>query len=594
MSSPVTSKADLVTFSIKSQGKTIKDTDQVVSITVRKAANRISSCEIVLVDGSAAKQDFPVSDSDTFVPGAKIEVLAGYENSNTSIFQGIVVQQQLQIDSKNGPTLVVHCQDEAVKMTVGRKNAYFVETTDSAIFSELIGKYDLEADVSSTDVQLKEVVQYYATDWDFLLSRTEVNGMVCMVEDGKIAIKRPEELTEEVLSLTYGYDIYAFDATIDAVSQLQSVQANAWDMDSQSVINANATPGNINQGNLSTSELAKVVGLDNYDLQSAGALEESQLEVWAKAEGTKSTYAKVRGAVKFQGSALAKPGTLVQLKGFGKRFNGKGFVSGVEHRISDGNWVSTAQLGLSPDWFTETVRTEAPLAAGLLPGIQGLQIGKVQQIHDDPDGEFRVLVTLPLIQSSDDGVWARLANFSATNEAGAFFYPEVEDEVVVGFLNDDPRYPVILGSLYSSSRQAPEEPDEENTIKAIVTREKLKITFDEEKRIITIITPGENQLILSDEDQGITLSDQNNNSIKLSSSGIDINSASNINIKATESITIDGPSGLTATASSGSISLSAISISHTADVEYSVNASASASFSSQGELFINGAMVMIN
>ena len=594
-SSPVTEKTDLVTYTVNSGGSPIKDTYQVISIRVERSANKIPYCEIELADGNPATEDFPISDSDTFVPGAEIEVQAGYENTNTTIFKGIVVKHSIRISNDEGPLLVVICKDEAVKMTVGRNNAYFQDQLDSAIMSTLIGNYGgLTADVTATSNTLKEVIQYYATDWDFMLTRADANGMIVIVQDGKVSVKNPDDETDEVLTLTYGLDIYEFDAEIDAETQLKSVKSNAWDLANQEISSGDSSLSNLDMGNLSGTTLAEVIGLDSYDLQSAGFLESGMLGTWAKAQTTKSKYAKIQGTVKFQGSALALPGTLIEFKGVGERFNGKGFVSGISHDISQGNWVTTAHIGLSPEWFAAENKPEAPVAAGLLPGIQGLQIGKVKQINDDPDGEFRVLVKLPLIQSSEDGVWARLATFYASSDVGAFFYPEVDDEVVVGFFNDDPRYPVVLGSMYSSGRAAPETPEEQNNIKAFVSREKMKITFDEEKKVITIITPGSNQLVFSDEDQSIKMTDQNGNFIELSPSGIEINSASNIKIEAAEAITITGPTGITGSASGGDISWSAMNISGSADIEYSASASASASFSSSGELSITGTMVLIN
>lgn len=35
------------------------------------------------------------------------------------------------------------------------------------------------------------------------------------------------------------------------------------------------------------------------------------------------------------------------------------------------------------------------------------------------------------------------------------FLPEVEDEVIVGFLNDDPRDPIIQGMVHSSVKAVP-------------------------------------------------------------------------------------------------------------------------------------------
>ncbi|MEL7222060.1 MAG: phage baseplate assembly protein V, partial [Bacteroidota bacterium] len=270
------------------------------------------------------------------------------------------------------------------------------------------------------------------------------------------------------------------------------------------------------------------------------------------------------------------PGTTLGLKGVGDRFSGKAYISGIIHDIRKGEWITTAQLGLSTEWYAAQAKAK-PTAAGLLAGTQGLQIGKVKQLAGDPDSEYRILVTLPLIDK-EEGVWARLASFYATNEAGACFYPEIDDEVVVGFLNDDPRYPIILGSVYSSSKAATNTLDDNNHIKSFVTREKMKISFDEEKKKVLIQTPANNELVLSDDDQMLSLKDQNGNSIKLSANGIEINSIADIQINT----------------DTGNVSLSGMEINANAETELSLSGSASASLTASAEVTINGAMVMIN
>lgn len=591
--SPITASSDILTFSIKSNGTQIRDTYQVVSVYIENNINTIPYCVLEILDGSAAKEDFPISDSETFVPGAKIEVWAGYENKDTPIFKGMVTKHSLSVKERHGPTLRILCMDEAVKMTVARKNAYFTDTTDSDIISNLIRNNGLSADVTSTPNSLKEVIQYYATDWDFMISRAEFNGLVVSVKDGTVSVKNPDNETEEVLTLTYGMDIYELDANIDAEHQYKSVQSKSWDYKTQSVHTQSASTSNFDIGNLTTKTLAEVIGLDNYPLQTAGFTKAEELNTWAKGQVTKSKYAKARGYVKFQGSALAEPGKLIELKGLGDRFNGKAFVSGIVHEISNGNWLTTSRIGLSPEWYTTQVKTEAPLASGLLPGIQGLSIGKVKKISSDPDGEFRVLVSLPLINSSENGVWARFSSLYASKASGAFFYPEIDDEVIVGFINDDPRYPIILGSVYSSNRNAPTTPDNNNNIKEFVSREKLKITFNEENKDIYIETPKGNKVTLSDQSGSIELVDNNKNKVTLDKTGITLDSAKDIILKAKGNVEISAGAKINLDATAD-VAITGLNINNSAKVGFVGKGNATAELSAAGQTVVKGAMVMIN
>src|SRR5689334_24922346 len=100
-----------------------------------KAANRLSSARLVYLDGAAATSDFPLSNAGTFVPGKKVEIIAGTSDSSVTIFKGIVIQQAVKVRARVAPQLVVECRHEAVKLAVGRRNAYYFEQPDSDIIT---------------------------------------------------------------------------------------------------------------------------------------------------------------------------------------------------------------------------------------------------------------------------------------------------------------------------------------------------------------------------------------------------------------------------------------------------------------------------
>jgi uncharacterized protein involved in type VI secretion and phage assembly len=176
----------------------------------------------------------------------------------------------------------------------------------------------------------------------------------------------------------------------------------------------------------------------------------------------------------------------------------------------------------------------------LLPAVNGLQIGIVTALENDPDGEDRIQVRLPLVSTTAEGIWARIATLDAGQERGTFFRPEIDDEVVIGFLNDDPRHPVVLGMCHSSAKPAPEPAKDDNHRKGYVSREKLQCIFDDEKKAIVLSTPGGNNMTLSEDNQGIVIEDQNGNKITLDDSGITIESSKGLTLKAATGITADG------------------------------------------------------
>lgn len=576
---PTTRPASVVTSVIKIEGNEIARTFQVDSIAVTKEMNRIPWAKVMLLDGSASTENFEASNDALFVPGKKIEIKCGYQSDNNTIFKGIIVKMSVKIRAGGASMLVLECRDEAVKMTIGRKSKYFLNVKDSEIISQVAGAYSgFSATVEATKVTHKEVVQYDCTDWDFVVARAEANGKFCFADDGQLNVKAPQLSQAAVLSLLYGATILELDAEIDARHQLKNVTSKSWSYADQQILETEAADAGVAlNGNLTSSDLAKVAGPDKFVLNHGGKVEEPELQAWGDALMLKRQLAKVRGRVKCKGIHTVKPGALIELGGVGDRFNGKAFVSAVQHFVAAGDWQLNIQFGCDPEWFTETNSINDRPSAGLLAAVHGLQTGIVTQLGNDPDSENRIKVRMPIISNSDDGIWARIATLDAGNERGSFFLPEIGDEVIVGFINDDPRDAIVLGMVHSSALPAPLTAADDNHQKGFVTRSKMKMIFDDEKKSYTLETPAGKKIIV-DEDAGeIKIMDENQNQLVMDSNGISIQSNGKIEIKAQQGLTMEG-----------------LNVEMKAQAKFSAEASAAAEVKASGALTLKGATVMIN
>lgn len=537
---PKPASPDVVTATVLVDGKALPGTVGILSIVTSREVNRIPSATLTIRDGEPALQTFEVSNEDFFIPGNKIEIKLGYSSNEATVFKGMVVRHSIKIRSGSS-SLIVECRDEAAKMTAGRKSRYYIDKKDSDIIEEIAGLYGLKKDVKTTKPGLKEVVQYDATDWDFIICRAEANGMVVMVEDGKIIVDKPDAGKPPVLGVGFGATIIELDAEIDARIQSPGVKAMGWSAADQAVSEAEAADAaGKGSGNLGTSDLAEVLGGDTRELRHSGPLAQPELQAWADGQMLRERLAKIRGRARFDGFADIMPGNVLEIQGIGDRFEGKVFVAGVRHQYGGGGWETDVQFGLNPEPFTKTFELRPLPAAGLLPAVSGLQMGIVTALEGDPDGEDRIKIRLPLVSPNEEGTWARIATLDAGAERGTFFRPEIDDEVVVGFLNDDPRYPVVLGMCHSSAKPAPEPAKDDNHIKGYVSREKMKFSFDDDKKIVGLETPAGNKLNLTEEDKGIIIEDQNGNKITLDDKGITIESAKDLILKATKDIKAEG------------------------------------------------------
>lgn len=537
---PTPATPDVCTAAILIDGTEISGEFNILSVYVTRELNRIPSATIHLQDGEASTATFNASNTGHFIPGKKIEIQLGYRSQNDTVFKGTIVKHSIKI-RRSGSRLIIECRDEAVKMTAGNCSRYYADIKDSDILDEIIDSYGISKTVSATTPELKEVVQYDVTDWDFMLCRAEANGFVVNVDDGNISVGPPAVSGQAVLTVKFGATLLELDAEIDSRLQSKGITAESWNAADQAVVSADAKePAGTSSGNLSASDLADVVGGDPHKIRHGGTLSEPELQVWADGRLLKERLSKIRGRAKFQGFAGIKPDTVIDLAGIGERFEGTYYVSGIRHSFANGNWETDVQLGLSTELFAETFNLKPMPAAGLIPAVSGLQIGIVTALENDPGGEDRIKVKMPLIDMDDEGSWARIATLDAGKERGTFFRPEIDDEVVIGFLNDDPRHPIVLGMCHSSAKPVPEPANDDNHRKGYISREKMKFVFDDEKKTVTLETPGGNKIKLSDDEKGIVLEDQNGNKITLNDSGVKIESNKALDIRASDDIKIDG------------------------------------------------------
>ncbi len=591
--SPENNSEGLISCIINSNGSKISDSFGIISVWVRREVNRIGYAQIVLEAGNMPKQEVPESEDETFAPGKTISIEAGYRQGVKKIFEGIITSHSLEIEEREDK-LIIECREFAYPMILSRTNKVFENKKDSEVIEELISCYNLNANIKSTSLNYNELVQYYCSDWDFMLARANLNGMLVITDGKNIKVIPPDLSSSPLLVVTYGKDIITFKGNLQTDGQTSEVEAYAWDSTKQKLINAKGTDPTLNkQGTISSEELAKAVGKNKSILQTNTITDESALKSWADSQLLKAGLSRISGEVKFQGNADANLGGIIKLAGLSKRFNGEAFISIVEHEIKEGMWHTTAGIGLSPDTINNDSEIMAPSASGLLPGIQGMHIGKIIKIDEDPDKENRLQVEMPLLNGEKNKVWARLATFWASNQYGAFFIPDIGDEVVLGFFNNDPCYPVILGGLYSSKQSPSSVIQKENKIRSIVTKSKLKIEFEEEKKNITITTPGNNTIEISDEGKSIKITDLNKNKIEMTDSGILIESSQSLSLKAKTGIKIEAGTNIDIQGKTA-LNLKATTIEASADSSFTAKGNAKAELSASGQTVIKGAMVMIN
>lgn len=134
--------------------------------------------------------------------------------------------------------------------------------------------------------------------------------------------------------------------------------------------------------------------------------------------------------------------------------------------------------------------------------IYGVVVGIVVD-NNDPEGQYRVKVKFPWIKESSSkytdtpdkedflSAWARIATFMAGPKRGAFWLPEVDDEVLVAFEHGDVRRPFVIGSLWS-----PVDPPIHDN-KSQGGKNHLRVIYSRSGNVVQFVDePGKEQIII--------------------------------------------------------------------------------------------------
>jgi uncharacterized protein involved in type VI secretion and phage assembly len=188
----------------------------------------------------------------------------------------------------------------------------------------------------------------------------------------------------------------------------------------------------------------------------------------------------------------------------------------------------------------------------------GIMVGIVTN-NQDPEGLGRVKVKIPRLSGDDESNWARIATFMAGKDRGAFFLPEVDDEVLVAFECGDINMPYVIGALWNGVDKPFEtNSDGKNDKRVIKSRsghlirlddkdgaEKIEIIDKTGKNLITFDTRNNKIAIASDKDielsapKGKVTINAQDVEIK-SSAATKVEAGAGMDLKASANMTIKG------------------------------------------------------
>jgi hypothetical protein len=489
---------------------------------------------------AVAEEDFENNEDSTLQslhheptdPPLEIEVKIAFEGNMETLFKGVIKS----LDQQHENCMVVakiECKDVALRLSQSSTE----EENNNQTFEEKLTNYTTGLTLSDNlrgQSWGEEHITHNNTTvpWDYLIGFLDSIGMMVALRNAEfvgIDILQPE--SEPIYVAENGINVFEFTGRLDAERRKSAVIIERWDIENQET--ATVTASQDVPENPHTVRLSETV------------LQEATLQRVADTIIAKSNLASITGSVTTFGNLIAKSGDYISFSKVNTQINDAILlITQEEHIIQNGCWKTQYMYGLENERsFTQNTssginNTHAEI--GQTNTINGLQIAIVTKITEDPNNQFRIKVRIPQLSQSGEGVWARLATLNASNNMGSYFIPSVDDEVIVGCLNNNPDTPIILGSLYSSNKPMPYPIAEENYKKGFVTKEETRIILDDEKKSIELSTKKGNILTISDDLKGFVIEDENKNKIIMNDQGITIESCKDLNIKAKANIKVEG------------------------------------------------------
>ena len=120
--------------------------------------------------------------------------------------------------------------------------------------------------------------------------------------------------------------------------------------------------------------------------------------------------------------------------------------------------------------YRPPITTVKPVVHGMHTGLVVVSSG--EESHMDKYGRVNVQFWWDRLRQSDtpDNTWLRVAQSWAGKGWGTYFWPRIDDEVLIGFMEGDPDQPIVVGSVYNGTNMPKYDPAGQYTLSGILTR----------------------------------------------------------------------------------------------------------------------------
>jgi uncharacterized protein len=318
------------------------------SVRVEEDLDALSMFAVELYNWDDENLQVSWSDSSLFAVGGEVEISLGYVDDLQKVMLAEITGLEPTFSADQPPSLIVRGYDYRHRLARARKTRAFSRMKDSAIASQVAREAGLRAQVTDTKVSLTHVVQSNQTDLELLRERANLIGYEVYVRDKQLFFQPPRRSGRAAVELSLDGDITEFSARLSAVGQVSEVAVRGWDMKQKQAVVGRARMGQEGpMGGESSGPRTANRAFGSAATVTVDHPVQTKAEADQIASGRlgEASMVYVQGEVTCFGRPELHAGSVVEVKGAGRRFSGPYYVTSVTHTVTpDGGYETNLSV----------------------------------------------------------------------------------------------------------------------------------------------------------------------------------------------------------------------------------------------------------
>lgn len=320
----------------------------ILSLLVEETSAGLSRCEAAFSNWGAdsGDVDFIYFDREVFDFGKTLTIEAGEEDTSGQLFEGRITGLEAQYPSGGElPAILVLAEDSFQDLRMTRRSRTFEDVSDKAIFEQIAKEHGLQADLDIDGTTYQVLAQVNQSDLAFLRQRARAIDAQVWVEDRTLYVQARGRRAAGEITLTYPQGLKEFSVCADLAGQCTELVIGGWDSSSKEGIACQVTDSVI-KGELEDLEsgstlLKKAFGERVERVVHSVPWNSGEARYLAEAGYREKARRFIIGRGFTDGDARIRVGSSLKLEGLGSMFNGKYYVTEVQHTFDGINGFRT-------------------------------------------------------------------------------------------------------------------------------------------------------------------------------------------------------------------------------------------------------------